>query len=98
MDVLQKLVQVTAGLVSCTFVYFVFDGSLFAYHTMFMMVGFQLLMTEGVLAGIGLRRLDGADKSKAIRQHMWIQVLAVAFAIGGLISIVTNKARRITSQ
>ena len=88
------LVQLIYGLsasVTFTLAAFAFDGSLFAWHPVFMSFGFVGLMTLGVVRSITFRKLEGKARVKAIQIHGFIQALALSCMFAGLGCIVQNK-------
>lgn len=71
-----------------------FDSTvLFTYHPTCMSMGFGLLMTLGVGAGLKLRALGpGAERVRALWVHAATQTLALFLALGGFVAIYRNKA------
>ena len=70
-----------------------YDSSLFSWHPLLMSVGFVLLMTQGLVAAVQFRALDGPPRVAAIQSHALMQLrallcIAVAFGV-----IVYNKVR-----
>ncbi|KAK2075833.1 hypothetical protein QBZ16_001574 [Prototheca wickerhamii] len=64
----------------------VFSGVLFAWHPVLMSVGFLGLMTEGLLAAVRFRPLDGQARTSAIFHHAYLQIVSIT-------SIYKNKNR-----
>ncbi|GMH42529.1 hypothetical protein BSKO_10448 [Bryopsis sp. KO-2023] len=75
----------------CTLAFFVFDGSLFSYHPVFMSLAYIVFMSEAVIFATAFRKLDGEDRVHAIRNHMKLQIGAISCAVVGFGAIFYNK-------
>jgi hypothetical protein len=69
----------------------IYAGELFAWHPLLMVVGFLGLASEGVIAAVRFRGIDGGPRGAAIRNHMWVQVSGTACVCLGLYAIYQNK-------
>ena len=69
-----------------------YGGELFAWHPLFMAVGFLGFMTEGILAAYRFRATDGGVRVQAIQNHGWIQAAATVAVASGFLAIYRNKA------
>ena len=69
-----------------------YGGELFAWHPLFMAVGFLGFMTEGILAAYRFRATDGGARVQAIQNHGWIQAAATVAVASGFLAIYRNKA------
>lgn len=87
-------VHVLVVAVSLTLSFAQFDNSLFAWHPIFMSLGYILFMTEGVLSALSFRSLEGgAERVQAIQGHALLQLRAVVCICLGFGVIFRNKAR-----
>ena len=94
---LVQLIYCLSASVTFTLCAYVFDGSLFAWHPTFMLVGFVGVMTLGVVRSITFRKLDGKARVKAIQIHAFLQTFALSCMSGGLGCIVQNKVWCVSS-
>jgi hypothetical protein len=69
----------------------IYKGDLFAWHPVFMTVGFLGFMCEGILAAYRFRGTEGAARVAAIENHLWIQVASTVCIALGFYSIYRNK-------
>ena len=69
----------------------VFSGVLFAWHPVLMSVGFLGLMTEGLLAAVRFRPLDGQARTSAIFHHAYLQIVSITCIFLGFLAIYKNK-------
>ena len=77
-----------------SFCIYVLDGSLFAWHPVFMSLGFVTFMTMGVVRSVTFRALEGNARVKAIQVHAVLQLFALSCMFAGLAAVVQNKVRR----
>lgn len=71
----------------------VYAGELFAWHPIFMALGFLGFMCEGILAAYHLRPSDGHLRVVALQNHMWMQVASAVCVFLGFLCIYSNKVR-----
>lgn len=90
---LNILIHAAAILISLSIAFALFDNTLFAWHPLFMSVGYLLFMTEGLMSAVVFRHMDGADRVRAIWAHALMQCRAVICIIIGFIVIYQNKVR-----
>ena len=69
----------------------VYRGELFAWHPLFMGVGLLGFMTEGLLAAVAFRPLEGGARVAAIQNHGLIQAASTLSAGLGFYAIWRNK-------
>lgn len=91
MSILNTVVHISAVAACTSFAFLVFNGSLFSYHPLFMMVSYLLIMSEGIMTSVGFRGSDGEERISGIRNHMRVQIVAVVCAVVGFTAIVANK-------
>lgn len=68
-----------------------FNGTLFSWHPALMSLGYLGFMTEGVVAAIKFRSLEGQERVRAIQFHALLQVAASACIAGAFYAIYQNK-------
>ncbi|KAL6748955.1 cytochrome b-561-like protein [Haematococcus lacustris] len=68
-----------------------FDNSLFCWHPVLMSAGYLLFMSEGIIAAIMFRHIDGHDRVHAIWGHAWLQLRSVLCIAAGFAAIYRNK-------
>eukprot|EP01096_Ripella_sp_DP13-Kostka_P004508 TRINITY_DN16825_c0_g1_i1.p1 TRINITY_DN16825_c0_g1~~TRINITY_DN16825_c0_g1_i1.p1 ORF type:complete len:274 (+),score=72.77 TRINITY_DN16825_c0_g1_i1:88-822(+) len=66
-------------------------GTLFTYHPLFMVLGYGLLMTEGILAS---RYIKSRERKSSIKLHVNLQLAGYFLALLGFLVIVYNKYSR----
>lgn len=72
----------------------IFQGILFPWHPVLMSIAFLGLMTEGVLAAVGFRALEGSARTSAIIHHAYIQLASILCIVLGFLAIYSNKVRK----
>lgn len=90
----QKLINVLHVLlllVSLSIAFCLFDNTLFAWHPVFMSIGYILFMAEGLISAVAFRNVEGQDRVKAIQSHALLQLRAVVCIILGFVVIYRNK-------
>ncbi|PRW55908.1 cytochrome b561 domain-containing 2 [Chlorella sorokiniana] len=68
-----------------------YEGQLFAWHPLFLVLGFLGFMTEGIMAAVRFRPNEGLSRVQAITNHAIIQSAATACIAMGLYAIYHNK-------
>lgn len=86
-----RLAVFTAGFVTATMTWNVFDGSLFSFHPIGMTLGTLFLMTVGILQAIHAREAFGDQRTDRLGRHMWIQIAAASAVCIGFLAIFSNK-------
>ena len=59
---LNTLLHISAVLMALSIAFLLFDSTLFAWHPLFMSIGYLLFMTEGLLSAVMFRHLDGTER------------------------------------
>ncbi|GLI61584.1 hypothetical protein VaNZ11_004000 [Volvox africanus] len=77
--------------VALSIAFILFDNTLFAWHPAFMSIGYVVFMTEGLIAAIHFRQIDGHERVKAIWSHALLQLRAVICIVIGFGVIYRNK-------
>ncbi|KAG1681103.1 hypothetical protein FOA52_015544 [Chlamydomonas sp. UWO 241] len=80
-------------MVALSIAFLLFDSSLFSWHPLFMSIGYVLFMTEGLLAAIMFRHLDGPERVAAIQSHAIMQIRALVCIVIGFVVIYQNKVQ-----
>ncbi|EFJ53321.1 hypothetical protein VOLCADRAFT_120257 [Volvox carteri f. nagariensis] len=81
----------TVACVALSIAFVLFDNTLFAWHPAFMSIGYIVFMTEGLIAAIHFRQIDGPERVKAIWSHALLQLRAVICVIIGFGVIYRRK-------
>lgn len=90
---LSTVLHVSVVIVAVSLCFCLFDGSLFSWHPVFMSLGYIIFMSEGLLAAIMFRSIDGAERVSAIQSHALLQLRAVLCICLGFGVIYRNKVR-----
>ncbi|PNW82466.1 hypothetical protein CHLRE_06g280100v5 [Chlamydomonas reinhardtii] len=88
---LTLALHASVALVALSIAFVLFDNSLFAWHPAFMSIGYIVFMTEGLIAAIHFRHIDGPDRVKAIWSHALLQIRALVCVLIGFGVIYRNK-------
>jgi hypothetical protein len=88
---LTNVLHILLVIVSLSIAFRFFDNTLFAWHPVFMSIGYILFMAEGVISSIMFRHLDGPERMKAIWSHALLQLRAVFCIAIGFGVIYRNK-------
>lgn len=80
--------------VSLSIAFSLFDSTLFAWHPLFMSIGYLLFMAEGLISAVRFRHLDGPERVRAIQSHALWQLRAVLCVFIGFVIIYRNKVGR----
>lgn len=88
---LSRVMHILVILTSLSIAFSVFDGTLFAWHPLFMSIGYLLFMAEGLMSALGFRMLDGPDRVAGINGHALLQIRATLAIILGFGVIYKNK-------
>ncbi|GLC46618.1 hypothetical protein PLESTB_001223600 [Pleodorina starrii] len=81
----------TVACVALSIAFVLFDNTLFAWHPAFMSIGYIVFMTEGLIAAIQFRHIDGPERVKAIWSHALLQLRALICVLIGFGVIYRNK-------
>ncbi len=80
---LSRVMHILVIVTSLSIAFTVFDGTLFAWHPLFLSIGYLLFMAEGLMSALGFRMLDGPDRMAGIQGHVLLQIRAMlAIALG----------------
>eukprot|EP00798_Chlamydomonas_sp_ICE-L_P026603 gene26603-18374_t len=59
---LSMMLHASAVIMALSIAFLLFDGTLFAWHPLFMSVGYLLFMAEGLLSAVMFRHMDGPER------------------------------------
>lgn len=69
-----------------------YAGTLFAWHPIFMSIGYLIFMCEGIMIAYRVRDLDGNSRVGLLIKHFWTQVASVVCVSLGFAAIYVNKS------
>lgn len=84
------------SILCCTFVVVsvlpsAYAGILFAWHPIFMSIGYLIFMCEGISIAYRARDVDGNSRVGLLSKHFWTQVAAIVCVSLGFAAIYINK-------
>lgn len=84
------------SILCCTFVVVsvlpsAYSGTLFAWHPIFMSIGYLIFMCEGISIAYRVRDLDGNSRVGLLTKHLWTQVASIMCVSLGFAAIYVNK-------
>jgi len=66
---------------------------LFAWHPIFMTLGYIGFMCEGVIVFFKSRAIEGVTRAGVLTNHMWLQLTSAIMVGIGFAAIYVNKVR-----
>lgn len=88
---LNNVLHVSIALTALSIAFVLFDSTLFAFHPVFMSLGYLIFMAEGLISAVMFRHLEGAERTRAIESHGFMQLRAVTCIAIGFGVIYRNK-------
>jgi hypothetical protein len=66
---------------------------LFAWHPIFMTLGYIGFMCEGIIVSFKSRAIEGVTRAGVLTNHMWLQLTSAIMVGIGFAAIYVNKVR-----
>lgn len=88
---LNNILHVSVVFTALSIAFVLFDSTLFAFHPVFMSLGYVIFMAEGLIASIMFRHLEGPERVRAIEAHGFMQLRAITCIAIGFGVIYRNK-------
>lgn len=88
----------SASIVCCTFMFVcmlpsAYARELFAWHPIFMTLGYIGFMCEGIIVSFKSRAIEGVTRAGVLTNHMWLQLTSAIMVGIGFAAIYVNKVR-----